>query len=392
MCGRTLAAAWMRSVVPGRPPDGRGKTSRVASQGALELARGGPGAATLAVGKMGVEATPGVINMGARSSGIDRNAPPHRLTRKMIPQASLRRRATSARPLNLSAHKMSIYIRILSAFLVATTLSACGESPTEPDSAAPARVDGVWQATEPDVREMTIELSADGTARLVEADLSGLACTSSAGSWTSDGDRLVLRLTPTGETSDPEIRSFDYDVSEGTLVLTTGAQSATYRPASGVPSCVTYGFGTWQGTLRARIDDVPMTFTNISVNTERIRAGSVEILACLDTDSSCETDNVVLLLQVTAPGVLTPGTYPLGDQSSGFYGLVNLFPDDPDFPGFDSLRLSPTGAFLLTSIGPERVVASFEFRANERATNAPPAPDGSTFALVTDGTVNLTYQ
>ena len=138
----------------------------------------------------------------------------------------------------------------------------------------------------------------------------------------------MLRLTPPGGGAGSDVRSFDYEMSGGSLLLTTDGPTTTYLPAASVPSCMSYGFGSWQGTLRARIDDVPWTFTNISVDTRRIGAGTLEILACLDTDPDCGPDNVVLLLQVNTPGVLTPGNYPLGDQSSGFYGLVNLFPDD----------------------------------------------------------------
>ncbi|MBT8403510.1 MAG: hypothetical protein KJP18_06615, partial [Gemmatimonadetes bacterium] len=256
-----------------------------------------------------------------------------------------------------------------------------------------APLDGLWRATEAGIFETTIKLSADGTAHLVEADFTGLSCTSADGSWTADDGRLVLRLTPAGGAANSDVRSYDVEVSQGRLTLARGGESTTFVPVSSVPSCVSYGFGSWEGTLSARIDGVPWTFTNLSVDTERVRAGSLVILACLDTATSCTPDNVVLLLQVNgAAGPLTPGTYPLGDISSGFYGLVNLFPDDPDFPGFDSLRLTPTGALTLTSVADERIVATFEFRANERASNAPPAPDGSTFALVTDGVIDLEYR
>ena len=40
----------------------------------------------------------------------------------------------------------------------------------------------------------------------------------------------------------------------------------------------------------------------------------------------------------------------------------------------------------------DRVVGTFQFRANKRASNAPPAPDGSTFALVTEGIIDLQYR
>jgi hypothetical protein len=256
------------------------------------------------------------------------------------------------------------------AILATTALSACGGDTIGPGTALPG-IEGVWRATEAGVEETTLRLSADGTVHVVAADLRGRVCTSDTGAWTSDGGRLVLRLASEGDGAEPDLRSFDYAAAGGTLVLTTGGQSTTYLPATSVPSCLSYGFGSWQGTLSARIDDVPWAFRNISVDTGGIGAGRLEILACFDTAPTCETEEAVLRLKLSATGPLTPGAYPLGDASSGFYGLVNLFPDDPDFPGFDSLRLLPTGAFVLTSIAEERVVATFEFRANETAAPSP---------------------
>ena len=202
----------------------------------------------------------------------------------------------------------------------------------------------------------------------------------------------MIRLAAAEGGSSSDVRSLDYQVSDGNLVLTLNGRATAYRPAPDVPSCMSYGFGRWEGTLRARIDDTVWSFTNISVDTQGVQAGSLEILACPDTAPACGIEDVVLRLRVNTPGTLTPGSYALGDQSSGFYGLVNPFPDDPDFPGFDSLRLSPTGVFLLLAITETSVSASFEFRANERATNAPPAPDGSTFAQISDGVIDLVYR
>jgi len=280
--------------------------------------------------------------------------------------------------------------RALFAVVLAAALVACDS--TEPD-ATRGSLDRVWRAAEPGVQETTIELSTDGAARVVDADFSGLSCASSAGTWTSDGSRLVLRLTPPAGPAESDVRSFDYEVFQDSLVLTSGGVATTFVPTTRVPSCVSYGFGTWQGTLSAQIDDVPQTFTNISVATEEIGTGILEILACPDAVTPCGLEDAVLRLRVSAPsGPLTPGSYPLGDLQNGFYALINPFPDDPAFPGFDTLRLAPVGVFLLTSVAEDWVVGTFEFRANERANNSPPAPDGSTFVLVTDGLVNLQYR
>jgi hypothetical protein len=280
--------------------------------------------------------------------------------------------------------------RTLSGAVLAAALVACGA--TEPE-AMPPSLDGVWLAAEAGVEETTIELRTDGAARFVASDFSGFSCASSSGAWTSDGSRLSLRLTPPGGPAESDVRSFDYEVFPDSLVLTRGGASATFVPVTRVPSCVSYGFGTWQGTLSARIDGVPETFGNLSVATGAVGAGTLVILACPDAATSCGERNAALILRVNSPpGPLTPGNYPLGDIASGFYGLINPFPDDPDFPGFDSLRLLPTGAIVLSSVAEDWVYGTFEFRANERASNAPPAPDGRTFVLVTDGLVDLQYR
>ncbi len=282
-------------------------------------------------------------------------------------------------------------IRTLPAAALAIVLVACGS--TEPEVTASAPLDRVWRATEAGVSETVLELNAGGTARLVEADLAGRGCTASSGSWTSDGTSLVLRLTPRGGAPESDVRTFDYDVSNDRLVLSRAGTSTTFARGSSVPSCVSYGFGSWQGTLSARIDDVSWTFSNFTVDAEGVRGGTLVIVACSDAAVGCDPTNAVMILRVTTPsGGLTPGSYPLGTIDSGFYGLVNLFPDDPDFPGFDSLRLTPSGAMLLIDAAEDRIEATFEFRANERASNAPPAPDGSTFALVTNGVINLEYR
>jgi hypothetical protein len=280
--------------------------------------------------------------------------------------------------------------RTVSAGVLATALCACGS--TGPEVTAPT-LDRVWYATEPGVEETTIELETDGSVRVIEADLTGRSCTSSAGVWTSDGSRLVLRLTPADGAVESDVRSFDYEVFGDSLVLDGGGTSTTFVPVSRAPSCVSYGFGAWQGTLSASIDDVPSTFTNLSVATDELGVGIVQILACPEGAAPCQEEDAVLVLRISAPpGPLTPGSYPLGDKQNGFYGLINPFPDDPDFPGFDTLRLAPSGVFLLTSVAEDWVVGTFEFRANERANNSPPAPDGRTFVLVTDGLVNLQYR
>lgn len=285
---------------------------------------------------------------------------------------------------------MTTLVRVLSALPLALVLASCGS--TEPDL-APAPLDRIWRASQPGLEETTLELASDGSVRLVEADYAGRSCTASAGTWTSDGSRLELRLTPPGGSVASDVRTFDYQVSDDKLVLARNGAGRIFARATGVPSCVSYGFGTWTGTLSARINDVPWVFSSISVDAEGVRAGTLEIVGCLDTATVCQVDNAVLLVRVNATsGSLTPGSYPLGDITTGFYGRVNLFPDDPVFPGFDSLRLLPTGAIQLVSVSEDRIVATFEFRANERASNAPPAPDGSTFALVSQGIIDLQYR
>lgn len=292
--------------------------------------------------------------------------------------------------MNPLAHDSISPLRAAAGLAAALCLGACGS--TEPDP-TPAALDRVWQATQEGVEEVTIELDADGSARVVDADYTDRSCASSSGVWTSDGSRVVLRLTPPGGAPESDVRSFDYEVSEDSLVLTGGGASTTYVPTGDVPSCVSYGFGSWQGTLSAEVDGVAETYTNFAVTADPLDAGRIEVLACPDTVTTCALADAMLVLRVNAPSPpLAPGGYPLGDTENGFYALINPFPSDPAFPGFDTLRLTPPGAFLLTSVSEEWVVGTFEFRANERANNSPPAPDGRTFVQVTNGLVNLAYR
>ena len=90
----------------------------------------------------------------------------------------------------------------------------------------------------------------------------------------------------------------------------------------------------------------------------------------------------------TTPGPLTPGTYPVQPDGVSFFALIDPFPDDATFPGFNTERLLPPGEFVLTTVAEDRIVGTFEFRANE-ISEGQSAPDGRRFVLVTNGVVDL---
>jgi hypothetical protein len=266
-------------------------------------------------------------------------------------------------------------------------MSACGDSdPTEPETppAAPD-VDGVWQSSTAD-RERTLQLLADGSLSEVEADFVGLACAATSGTWTATETTLTLNLGSSPQT-------VGYEVYADSLVLGSGSSAETYRPVSVVPDCGGYDFRRWTGTLTADIDSVSQTFANVSV-TAAISSGLLEIRACPTEGPSCEVRDAELILKIDAPpGPLTAGSYPIQNNAIGqpnFFALIDPFPADPTFPGFNTERKEPPGVFDLTSLSDTRLVGTFEFQANEIEEGLS-APDGRRFVLVTNGVVELDF-
>jgi hypothetical protein len=74
-----------------------------------------------------------------------------------------------------------------------------------------------------------------------------------------------------------------------------------------------------------------------------------------------------------------------------FYGLFHPTPGDPDFLGFDTTRLSPPGAFVVSNVTPERIAGTFEFQGNPRV-EGETGPGGSTSTLLTNGRLDLEYR
>jgi hypothetical protein len=200
-------------------------------------------------------------------------------------------------------------------------------------------------------------------------------------------------LSLTGDAG-PEQRSYTYEVFSDRLVLTAGGETSTYRPAAAVPECRSYDFATWTGTLTAEIDGLEQVFTNVSV-TPALAAGLLEVRACPTPGRSCAVGDAELILSIDAPpGPLAAGTYPIQNNAIGepnFFALIDPFPADSTFPGFNTERLEPPGAFDLTSVSETRVVGTFEFRANEISEGLT-APDGRRFVIVTNGVVELDYR
>jgi len=281
------------------------------------------------------------------------------------------------------------HFRLGLCFLAPAFLSACGS--TEPE-VVPAPLERIWRASD-SALETTFRLDATGSVALVEAALAVRSCEEYSGSWTADGTRLVLRLTPVAGGSGAEERTFTYEVFEDRLVLTSGGDTSTFRPASDLADCRSYDFGTWTGTLSAEIDGVAQAFANISVTTA-LTSGILEVRACPDAGPTCEIRDAELVLNVDAPpGPLSVGTYSVQNipGAPNFFALHDTHPEVSAFPGFNTERLLPPGEFVLRTVTEDRVVGTFSFRANEIQEGLS-APDGRRFVLVTNGVIDLEYR
>ena len=288
--------------------------------------------------------------------------------------------------LGMNVRYYPIRVAVMAGGLLAA--SGCGDSdPTEPEMPpeAPA-VEGVWQSSTAE-RERTLQLGTDGSLSEVDADFVGLACSAASGTWTATETTLTLTVG-----SSPE--AVGYQVFSDSLVLGSGAAAETYLPVSTLPDCGGYDFRRWTGTLTADIDSVAQSFANISVTTA-ISSGVLEIRACPSAGPSCEVRDAELILKIDAPpGPLTTGSYPIQNNAIGqpnFFALIDPFPADTTFPGFNTERREPPGVFDLTSLSDTRVVGTFEFRANEIEEGLS-APDGRRFVLVTNGVVELDFR
>lgn len=249
---------------------------------------------------------------------------------------------------------------------------------------------GIWRFSDAN-SEITVELALDGTFQRVDAALAAMQCGRDGGTWSSTGDQLVLSLDAT---SGGGQQRFTFSVDGGVLSLTDAAGGTRLYPSvSRGVSCVDYGFGSWEGTLSASVDGEAFTFADVDVVLD-IEGGSLRVTSLWRPCPTCPTEDPELIVEIDAPGDLEPGTYTVQNFAGAemtMFGFFHPDPGDPDFEGFSTERLSPPGEFVLTAVAPESVSATFSFRGNPR-TDGDTAPDGSTFTLVTDGVVELTYR
>ena len=166
-----------------------------------------------------------------------------------------------------------------------------------------------------------------------------------------------------------------------------------FTPVPRGASCVDYGFGSWEGAVSATIDGEARVFDDIEVAID-IEGGFLRVASLWRPCPTCPTEDPQLTVEVEAPGELEAGTYTVQNFAGAemtMFGFFHPDPGAPAFEGFSTERLSPPGEFVLTAVADERVSATFSFRGNPR-TDGDVAPDGSTFTLVTDGVVDLTYR
>lgn len=279
----------------------------------------------------------------------------------------------------------------LTASLAALVLTACGETPTEPES---FDLDGIWQRTEAGTSETTIRFGDDGTFHRVMADLASSTCSSSSGTWTRIDDMLMVSLTTIANEPINFTEQYGLTLDAATLNLTGAVSAGTYTRTTSLPSCVDYGFGIWDGDVTADVDGVAVVFSVVDVDVD-VEGGSATISAEDENCTSCPDGRREILLRIDAqPDPLSTGTFTVDNDpgaTSTFYALYHPDPESPDFIGFDTTRLAPPGTFGLTAIGPERIAGTFAFRANPRV-EGQMGPGGETTVLVESGVIDLTYR
>ncbi len=267
-------------------------------------------------------------------------------------------------------------------------LAACSEATTtEPVVTSP---EGIWRRADSGVAESTLRLAANGSFSRVVANLAGSSCASSSGTWRVDGETLRLQINTVDNAPSSSAESYAFTIEGGRLGLAGSASSEEFTRISSMVSCVDYGFGSWAGLLRASVDGVEVNFSvaDILLNVD---GGQIEIEGLYVNGG----DERRLLLQVDgSPGPLDTGSFTVQNvpgATDTFYGLYNPDPTSVTFSGFDTTRLLPPGTFTLSAIGPERVAATFSFRANPRV-EGEVGPGGAMFAELDSGRIDLVYR
>ena len=280
-------------------------------------------------------------------------------------------------------------IRAILALSAAVVVAGCDT--TEP-TVEPSDPAGVWQAAEPDVSEVTLELAANGSFERISADLAARTCVRSAGRWSASDGTLVLEVTEEDGASATRREELGYRLVAGGLELSGDGATTTFAAVGEMPSCVDYGWGEWTGRLEAEVDGVVRAFGNLEVALD-VAGGSMVVRAYPCPD--CPRDEPELVLEIDAgTEALEPATYPVDnvpDAVRTFFALYHPDPGNPDFQGFTTERLSPPGEFVLSGVADDRILGTFFFQGNPRV-EGETGPDGSTSVQVTEGVVDLTYR
>lgn len=131
------------------------------------------------------------------------------------------------------------------------------------DSASGGDLDsvvGVWQRTQANVEQETIQIAADGTWEMVFADYVAEACFTGSGTYAVEDDSLVI--VDTGDTTRV---AWSRSGSSLTVADPEDASITVYASVASLPTCESYGFGggnpgLWSGTMTASVDGAAMNF------------------------------------------------------------------------------------------------------------------------------------
>jgi hypothetical protein len=244
---------------------------------------------------------------------------------------------------------------------------------------------GAWSSVDA-TRSTTAVFREDGTALVVDADLGSQVCSSSPGVW--DRAERWITFRDAGGAG-----SIEFELAEDgeRLVSADLGRSLSRSFGASEPSCVSFGWGQWEGEVSALVDGTPVSFGPFDVQMS-VSSGVMELRGLCD---GCAMVAPELVLRIDAsPGPLERGEFTVQNVPGAtrtLFGFHHTHPGHPSFLGFNTDRLSPPGTLTLTDVTPERVAATFSFRGNP-IVEGQAAPDGRVTVLVTDGVVNLRYR
>ena len=275
---------------------------------------------------------------------------------------------------------------------------------TEGDEASADALVGIWRVTVPQEYESTLELFANGTFEVIDAEFGSQTCSTESGVWGAEGGVISATVTLINGQAVSESEEVPYELSGNTLTLNyVGDEPEVLVRADAMPTCADYGWPSFVSS--AVIDGVPFEANSnppVVVLQDAIDAGFLSISGWHDPagpDMGCPSGCGVLELEIfnELATPLTTGTYTV----DGFNPQGGLFARGTvrvDYPvqdlsfvtdDGDGVAQPWVGSVTLTTVTPLLIEGVFEFTAyNGRSGTPPPLPSVS----VTNGFFRLSFE